>query len=116
MFEKYKIKRALCEAFNFYRKKSIAFGEYDRRCKLTKFDIKKIKMLYKKGVSSSELADMFGVSAPTIIMTVNPKVKEKRNEYNKNYNKNHYNKHKNHYDEIKKTYEYKKELVAKGLI
>ena len=61
--------------FNGYSKKRL--GEYDRRKKLTNFDIEKIKDLYKQGLTYKEIAKQFGVSEPTICFKINPKTKNK---------------------------------------
>lgn len=104
--------------FNGYHHKPL--GKYDRRYKLTESDVEKIKLLRKKGLTCKEIAEKFGVSSTAILYKLNPKVKNKRNEYNKNYNKLP----KMRTEEIKEyirdgvrdTYRYKKELCARGLL
>lgn len=104
--------------FNGYYLKPL--GEYDRRYKLTESDVEKIKLLRKKGLKLREIAEKYGVSEVTILYKLNPKVKNKRNEYNKNYNKlpkmQTEEMKKYHENSIKNTRRYKKELCARGLL
>lgn len=104
--------------FNYWYSKPL--GEYDRRYKLTESDVEEIKLLRKKGMKWEEITKKYGVSQVAIFYRLNPKMKNKRNDYNKNYNKLpkiKTEKMKEYIaNSVKNTYRYKKELCARGLL
>ena len=104
--------------FNYWYSKPL--GEYDRRYKLTKSDVEKIKIMRNEGLSYSKIAEKFGVSDVAILYRLNSKVKNKRDNYNRNYNKlprmQTEEMKKYHENSIKNTRRYKKELCARGLL
>lgn len=104
--------------FNYWYSKPL--GEYDRRYKLTKSDVEKIKIMRNEGLTYSKIAEKFGVSEVAILYRLNPKVKNKRDNYNRNYNKlpkRKTEKMKEYIaNSVKSTYRYKKELCARGLL
>lgn len=67
-----------------------------------------------------EITKKYGVSQVAIFYRLNPKMKNKRNDYNKNYNKlpkRKTEKMKEYIaNSVKNTYRYKKELCARGLL
>ena len=55
--------------------------------KISKKDYPQIKLLYLSGLSSRTIGKMYNVNHSTILVIVNPKLKEKKYAYNQKYRK-----------------------------
>lgn len=87
----------------------------DRRVKLTTEDKEEIKKMYSTGLYSlNMLAKKYGVSKKLILITVNPKSKQKSKEYTKNNWKNWQRSKEERNEYSKATRRYKKDLYDKG--
>ena len=87
----------------------------DRRVKLTTQDKEEVKKMYSTGLYSlNMLAKKYGVSKKLILITVNPKSKQKSKEYTKNNWKNWQRSKEERNEYSKATRRYKKDLYDKG--
>ncbi|MFI3329080.1 MAG: hypothetical protein R3Y05_01185 [bacterium] len=95
----------------------IANTKHDRRCKLSLEQKEEIKELYSTGrFSLNDLAKRFEVSKKTILLIVNPKSKEKNDNYIKENWKNFQAKKEDRTKAIRETRQHKQKLYIQGEI
>lgn len=87
----------------------------DRRRKLTNKQKKEIKDLYGTGkFSLNQLSRQYEVSKKSILLIVNPESKAKNDKYIKEHWQDFKQTTEEHTNAVRKTREYKKELLLKG--